>query len=158
MTDDEKDWWRTPDKIAWAQLILDSFRHWTGRDLIPNRGNAYDRAMHLFEVPFVVVSHGSEPDPVLNYGNRVALNLWDMEWKEFSRTPSRHTAEPVNRAERERMLSAAAERGYFTDYRGVRISKTGRRFLVEDAIVWNLVDVTGCKRGQAATFSKWTFL
>ncbi|MDQ6733057.1 MAG: MEKHLA domain-containing protein, partial [Nitrospirota bacterium] len=39
--------------------------------------------------------------------------------------------------------------------RGVRISKTGRRFLVEQALVWNVLDVDGKMVGQAATFSQW---
>ena len=156
--DENKEWWLAPDKIEWAQLLLKSFRHWTGRDLIEGSSNVRDQAAMLFEVSFVVVSHGTESDPVLNYGNRVALDLWAMDWREFVKTPSRLTAEPVNQAERERMLVTAAERGYFSDYRGVRISKTGRRFLVEDAIVWNLLDAQGRKHGQAATFSKWNFL
>jgi len=155
--DETKKWWLAPEKIAWAHVLLESFRRWTGRDLIERVGSAEDQARNLFEVPFVVVSHGSEADPILNYGNRVALDLWAMDWSEFSRTPSRQTAEPLAQAERARMLETAAAQGYFSDYRGVRISKTGRRFLVEDAIVWNLIDPAGEKQGQAATFSKWTF-
>ena len=155
--DKTKQWWMTAEKIAWVQLLLDSHRRWTGRDLIERRGSEAEDARTVYEAPFVVVSHGNEPDPILNYGNRIALDLWAMEWREFSRTPSRQTAEPEARAERERMLAAAATHGYFTDYRGVRISKTGRRFLVEDATVWNLIGGDGRKLGQAATFSKWTF-
>jgi len=151
-------WWLTPGNVAWAGVLLDSFRRWTGRDLIERLGSDEDQAQALFAAPFVVASHGTEADPVLNYGNRAALDLWEMEWTEFSRTPSRLTAEPVNRAERGRMLAEAAARGFFTDYRGVRISRSGRRFLVENAIVWNLVDADDRPRGQAATFSRWTFL
>lgn len=157
MIDQEEGWWMTPEKIAWTQLLLESFRYWTGGDLMARCGSPMEQARMLFEVPFVVVSHGNEADPILNYGNRVALDLWAMDWAEFSKTASRHTAEPVAQGERERMLAEATARGYFSDYRGVRISKTGRRFLVEDAIVWNLVDTEGRKHGQAATFSKWTF-
>jgi hypothetical protein len=151
-------WWRERDKVEWAQLLLASFEHWTGRALITAKDGDEELAASLFVAPFVVVSHGTEADPILNYGNQVALRLWEMEWLEFCRTPSRLTAEPVNRAERERMLSEAAARGYCSDYRGVRISKAGRRFLVENAIVWNVVDGNGRQCGQAATFSKWTFI
>jgi hypothetical protein len=56
------------------------------------------------------------------------------------------------------MLAEAATRGFFTNYRGVRMSRTGRRFLVENAVVWNLLDHDQKKRGQAATFSRWTLL
>jgi len=121
-------------------------------------GSAEAQARALFAAPFVLVSHGTEEDPVLNYGNRMALELWEMTWEQLTRTPSRVTAESVNQAERERMLARVAARGFIDEYRGVRISNTGRRFLVEDAIVWNVVDAKNKKRGQAATFSRWSFL
>jgi hypothetical protein len=43
-------------------------------------------------------------------------------------------------------------------YGGVRISKSGRRFRVENSIVWNLLDEQDRYCGQAATFSRWTYL
>ena len=142
---------------AWVELLLDSFRRWTGRDLLMRTGRSED-AQTLYVAPFVVVSHGIEPDPVLNYGNRFALELWETDWESFTRTPSRLTAEPVNQAERERMLAQAAARGFINDYQGVRITRTGRRFLVENALVWNVVEPDGTRVGQAASFSRWTFL
>ena len=110
----------------------------------------------LFHAPFVVVSHGTESEPILNYGNQAALDLWEMTWEQLMRTPSRRTAEPENREERARMLALAEEQGYFTGYRGIRVSMTGKRFLVADATVWNIVDQQRRRIGQAATFSRWT--
>ena len=40
-------------------------------------------------------------------------------------------------------------------YRGVRIAKSGRRFIMEDGVVWELIDTHGARHGQAATFSSW---
>jgi hypothetical protein len=105
-----------------------------------------------------VVSNGLQDDPILNYGNNAALALWEMTWNELTHTPSRLTAEPPNQVERAQMLQLASQQGFIDDYRGIRISKTGKRFLVESAIVWNVVDSQGCKLGQAATFSQWRFL
>ena len=116
------------------------------------------QAQALFTAPIVVVSHGMQDDPILNYGSQLALTLWEMTWEQLVRTPSRLTAEPVNRTERESMLERARTQGYIDNYRGVRISSSGRRFLIEQALVWNVVDRTGHRRGQAATFSRWTFL
>ena len=116
------------------------------------------QAQALFLAPFVVVSHGTEEDPILNYGSHLAMTLWEMTWEELLQTPSRLTAEVVNRAEREWMLERARTRGYMDNYRGVRISHSGRRFLIENAVVWNVIDATGRRLGQAATFSHWTFL
>jgi hypothetical protein len=92
----------------------------------------------------------------LNYGNQIALGLWELSWNQFIKTPSRLTAEPDDRAERERMLTQARAKGYFDGYRGVRISSTGRRFLVEQALIWNVIDPAGNPIGQAATFSQWS--
>ena len=127
-------------------------------DLIERIGTPRDQAMAMFEAQLIIVSHGMEADPILNYGNRRALELWEMDWDELTRTPSRLTAESGEQAEREAMLAQAARDGYIHHYRGVRISRTGRRFLVEGAVVWNVVDVEGHKQGQAATFATWTDL
>ena len=72
--------------------------------------------------------------------------------------PSRLTAEPVHQSERARLLDTVASRGYIDDYRGIRISKSGRRFRIDNAIVWNVIDDTGSMRGQAAMFSTWKVL
>ncbi|MEA3642760.1 MAG: MEKHLA domain-containing protein [Lamprobacter sp.] len=49
--------------------------------------------------------------------------------------------------------AAVAERGFIDDYRGVRVSASGRRFMIEQASVWNLTDAQGRPAGQAATFA-----
>lgn len=144
--------------IEHSQLLLDSYRRWLGEELIPRAGSAEEQALALFEAPFVVVSHGTQADPVLNYGNRTALGLWEMDIPTLTQTPSRYTAEPLHRDERARLLERTTRDGYVDDYRGIRISASKRRFQIEQAIVLNLVDARGDYRGQAATFSHWTFL
>ena len=150
--------WSQPAIIEWSQLLMNSYRHWVGRDLLLRKGEPEAQAQALFLAPFVVVSHGTEEDPILNYGSHLAMTLWEMTREELLQTPSRLTAEVVNRAEREWMLERARTRGYMDNYRGVRISHSGRRFLIENAVVWNVIDATGRRLGQAATFSHWTFL
>jgi hypothetical protein len=150
--------WDEPRIVEWSRLLLDSYRHWVGHDLIERIPNATQQARALFEASFVVVSHGVGPDPILNYGNQTALNLWELPWEQFIRTPSRLTAEADDRIERSRMLERAKLSGYFDGYRGVRISSTGRRFLIEQALVWNVIDPAGRPIGQAATFSHWSNL
>ena len=148
--------WRDPAAVAHAGLLLDSFRRLLGRDLLPRGGGPEEEARRLFEADVVVVSHGTESDPVLNYGNRRALGLWETDWDDLTETPSRLTAEPVHRDERARLLERTSRDGFVDDYAGVRISKRGRRFRIEQAIVWNLVDAEGVRRGQAATFDRVT--
>lgn len=141
-----------------TDLILDSYRRLTGRALLDPDPPPAERVEALFTAPLVVVSHGTEADPLLNYGNRLALELWDMTWLELIGTPSRLTAEPARREERERLLERVALFGFIDDYSGVRVSKTGRRFRIDRATVWNLSDRAGDYLGQAAAFSQWVFL
>jgi hypothetical protein len=150
--------WQTNFAVAHALTLAHSFRKFTGRDLLPGVTDGRELAEELFHAPFVVVSHGTEADPILNYGNAAALALWEMSWDELTRIPSRLTAETPLREERARLLAAVAARGFIDDYAGVRISKSGRRFRIEQATVWNLVDADGAPCGQAATFAAWEFL
>ena len=71
------------------------------------------------------------------------------------RLPSRLSAEPVSQMERARLLEQVTARGFIDDYSGVRISRTGRRFLIRRATVWNLIDQTGTYQGQGAMFRDW---
>jgi hypothetical protein len=150
--------WSRPDWVGRSLMLLDSYRHWIGEERIPRGATPLDDARALFEAPFVVVAHGTEPDPVLCYGNRAALGLWKMDADTLTRTPSRLTAEPVHRDERARLLERTTRDGYIRDYQGVRISRTGRRFRIQNVTVWNLRGPDGEFAGQAATFDGWTYL
>ncbi|MDO9311437.1 MAG: MEKHLA domain-containing protein [Nitrosomonas sp.] len=150
--------WADPQIVQWCQYLLDSYAHWVKRELIQRNGTPLEQAKRLFNSAFVVASHGVENDPLLNYGNQAALNLWAMDWQQFTQTPSRLTAEPVNREKRARMLEQARTQGYISDYCGVRISSTGKRFLVDQAIIWNIHKPDGITIGQGATFSSWKHL
>src|ERR1700744_3450021 len=139
-------------------MLARSFKHFTRRDLWPGNLPAPELAEKIFHAPFVVVSHGTQADPILNYGNQTALKLWESSWEELTRMPSRLTAEAPNREERARLLAAVTRQGFIDDYAGIRISKNGRRFRIAQATVWNLITPEGRACGQAATFSHWEFL
>jgi hypothetical protein len=148
--------WSRPDWVARARLIIESYATLLGRPLVDPEGSDIARAERLYRSPFVVVAHGTELDPMLSYGNDAALRLWEMDADVMLRTPSRLTAEFVHREERSRLLERTRREGFVDDYSGVRITRTGRRFKIERAIVWNLVDSAGTLHGQAATFDQWT--
>ena len=148
---------KTEPALTVGQILTQSYQKLLGRELIASI-HAQELAEALFKAPFALVSHGIEPDPILNYGNQTALNLWSMSWSEFTQTPSRLTAEPVNRATRASMLEQVAKQGYIDNYQGIRISSRGKRFAIERAIIWNLTDELGQNCGQAATFSYWKWL
>lgn len=151
--------WATPHGLAWTQLLLSSFLNATGVPLLPDleldQLEPEDQARALFYAPRVVVSHQTQDDPVLSYGNRRALTLWEMDLPTLTSTPSRLTAEPVAREERARLLALVQEQGFIENYQGVRISSSGKRFMIQEAVVWEVYDAQGVWRGQAATFDDW---
>ena len=147
-----------PEIVRHTERLLNSYHRWLGCELIPRSGDPVEEAMRLFASPLIVVSHGMQADPILNYGNAAALALWETSFEELTVMPSRLTAEPVHRDERARLLDRTTRHGFVNDYQGIRISKTGRRFLIRRAIVWNLLDELAHPAGQAATFSGYEFL
>ncbi len=141
-----------------AELLISSYHRLTGKDLVKKGLPDTEKYRALYDAPYAVVSHGTEDDPVFNYGNRTALSLFQMQWQEFTTLPSRKSAELQNRAERERLLTRVTQDGFIDDYRGIRISSTGKRFWIEDATVWNLINENGVYCGQAAVFQNWKAL
>lgn len=138
-------------------LLVGSYRRLLGVPLLEApQANSEQLAQLVYEAPFALVSHDTSDDPVFNYANRTALELFEMGWDEFTRLPSRKSAEPLRREERAALLQRVTEQGYIDDYSGVRISSRGRRFRIERAVVWNLYGDSGLYRGQAAVFSDWT--
>jgi hypothetical protein len=141
-----------------AARLLHSYTRWTGRTLSDPNLPLVEQARQLFFAPFVVLSHNTAADPILNYANQAGLNLFELAWEELITLPSRLTAEPNEQAERARLLAVVTRQGYTDNYRGVRVTQRGRRFLIEQATVWNLLDENDAYYGQAATFSNWKFL
>ncbi len=146
------------DTTRHVGYLLRSFHRVVGQALLPPLGDAIRDAQQLFAAPFVVLSHGVEGDPILNYGNALALQLWEMTATQFGATPSRVTAEPMLREDRQSTLDTVARQGYISGYAGVRVSGTGRRFLIENVVLWNVSDDDGNPLGQAASFDRWSFL
>ena len=146
-----------PFYMAHGERLCESFHRLLGRPLITVASNV-PAIMHLDEAPFALVSHGTGEDPVFNYGNQTALRLFEMEWGSFTSLPSRKSAEPVHRTEREQLLHQVSTKGFIDDYSGIRISSKGRRFSIKSAVVWNLIDSKGVVHGQAAMFNQWQYL
>ena len=142
--------------IEHCQHLLNSFKTLTGHDLTDRTPSIETQAKNLFNANFVLVSHDTQPDPIFNYGNQTALDLWEFDWQHFTELPSRLSAEPLARIHRDRLMLEVTNTGYIQNYCGIRISRTGKRFWVKNATVWNVTDGHGNPIGQAATFSKWS--
>lgn len=150
--------WQRSAVIAHSRLLVESYLHWTGRPLLAAPNRAEPLAYALYHAPFVLVSHGTEADPLFNYANLSAQRLWELGWDALVGMPSRRTAEPEAQSDRSVALKSALSGGWVADYSGVRTSASGRRFRIQNGIIWNLLDPAGRVHGQAATFSLWTRL
>lgn len=139
-------------------ILCSSYQHWTGQRLLSAGDPSEDLPGQLFSAPFALVSHGTEADPLFNFGNAAALKLFETSWEAFTRLPSRESAEPISRKERAVLLERVSTEGFIDDYRGVRVSASGRRFRIEQATVWNLIDASGRPWGQAAKLDRWSYL
>jgi len=140
---------------ARLRLIVESYRRLTGKVLIPavSADNAALRNA-LWNAQRAIVAHGIEGDPIFFYGNLLALELFEFSFEEFVRLPSRLSAEPLAQEARVRLLQQVAQQGYVDGYSGMRIAKCGRRFMIREATVWNLLDEHGIYFGQAAVFDQ----
>ena len=142
---------------AFFDLLAGSYRRLFGQDPPFLESAPHDdAAVWLYEdAPACVLAHNTDPDPRFIYANKAAQSLLEYSWDEIVMLPSRFSAEAPNRAERQRLLDAVARDGFATGYTGVRISKSGQRFLIEDGVLWELRDTDSVLQGVAATFSRW---
>lgn len=126
---------------AYARLLAESFARLTGQSL----GDPW-----TCRDP--IVSHGTEADPIFRWANPAALALWEMDWQSFTRLPSRQSAAdtPDVQADRSRLLAEARVKGWVSGYRGIRLSASGRRFAIDDTLLWTVRDAAGLIHGQAA--------
>lgn len=137
------------------ELLADSYARLLGQSLVPPDLPVADATEWLYEsAPFAVLAHNTDPDPVFIYGNKAAQRRFGYTWDEITRLPSRLSAEAPNREERQRFLERVQRFGYESGYQGVRITKSGRRFMIEEATLWQLLDANGKLHGQAVVIPR----
>ncbi len=135
------------------RLIVESYLRLTGKALIDNApSDIVSLRVAVWNAPRAIVAHGTEDDPIFFYGNRLALQLFEMSFDEFARLLSRLSAEPLSQDARVKLLEKVTQQGYVDGYSGMRIASSGKRFMIVDTTVWNLLDTAGVRHGQAAVF------
>src|SRR5262245_58983174 len=122
------------DALRRLNLVVSSFQRLTGEPLVDRQ--TADLCQACWDAPRGILAHGTEADPIFFYGNRLALSLFELDFAALTQLPSRYSAEAMLREERDALLTRVRERGYIDDYAGVRIAASGRRFRIEQAIVW----------------------
>jgi hypothetical protein len=141
------------------RLMADSFARLLGDELVPGDMTDEAAARWLYEdAPFAVLAHSPEVDPHFIYGNLAAQKRFEYSWDELLRLPSRLSAEEHDRRKRQQLMDSVRRIGFLRGYQGLRISKSGRRFMIEDVALWRLVDVDGVVKGEAARIPRTTDL
>ncbi len=130
-------------------LISESYLRLAGTPLAPTGCGA---AWLYRDAPFALLAHDTSPDPRFIYANLAAQTCFEYSWSEIIGLPSHLSAVPADRAERQQLLDTVRRDGLMRGYHGVRIAKSGRRFRIEDGIIWQLTDEWGVDCGQAALF------
>lgn len=139
------------DDPQFFELLAGSFARLLGRAL-----TACDAAWLYHEAPFAVLAHNTDPDPRFTYANKAAQACFEYDWDEFVTLPSRLSTEPAIQAKRLEVFERVERDGFVAGYSGIRIARSGRRFRIEEAVIWRLVDDAGIHRGEAATFASWS--
>lgn len=144
------DRFRLPEAIGAIEAIAASYERLLGKPLVDPGADLLEA---LWLAPQVILAHGVEADPVFYFGNRAALACFETDLDTLLAMPSRLSAEAPLREERQALLDRVAAKGFIDDYAGVRISAKGRRFRIENAVVWTVSDRSGRRIGQAAAFA-----
>ena len=153
--------WLTGEKRGLVTLLLSSHQRAFGRPLMAcerSRQSTRLACQELFACGFPVLAHGTGNDPRLSYANAAALQLWETSWHELIGLPSRLTAPETERAERSNALGQAKRLEAVQNYQGIRISRKGQQFMINNARIWTLWDAEERVCGQAACFSDWWWL
>jgi hypothetical protein len=145
-----------PRLAALSAALIASYYCFVGHPLLPSGIPEADHARWLYEdAPFCVLAHNTDAEPRFVYANMAAQGCFEYSWKEFLALPSRLLVEIRFQAERQRLLDTVTRDGFVSGYRGLRLTKSGRRFWIESGVVWQLVNPRGEVYGQAATFPCW---
>lgn len=146
----------TPYDTWFSELLVVSFATVTGAPMVPDSVADTEAAHWLYHAPFCLLAQDAAADPRFVYANLTAQRCFEYGWEEFTGLPSRLSAEEGNREQRQAFMETVLKRGHVSGYRGMRVARSGRRFWIEDATVWNLTDQDGVLQGQAALVPRWS--
>lgn len=142
------------------ELIESSYRGLFG-DSLGEGADLAERARWVYlDAPFSLLAYETSGDTSgerkFTYANSTAQRCFEYSWDELIGMPSQELAPKDQRPNRDLLISQVEQRGYVRDIRGIRVAKSGRLFMVEDVLVWNLMDAAGLWCGQAAKFPRWS--
>mmetsp|Transcript_21290 Transcript_21290/g.24289 ORF Transcript_21290/g.24289 Transcript_21290/m.24289 type:complete len:251 (-) Transcript_21290:84-836(-) len=103
---------------------------------------------------FGILSHGTQADPIFNYGNRASLELFEQTIETLCRTPSRHSTVPELMEDRSQLIEAIERDGHGTIDDAIRVGATGNLFRIRRIVVWTVRDDAHNRIGLAAIYDR----
>jgi hypothetical protein len=133
-------------------MIKNSYTQFTGKFLplsyCENLIEAFDQCI------YPIASHDNSNEPLFNYANQAALNLFKMTSFEMIGLPSKASVLLTNQEDRSLLLKHVTEQGFIQHYQGQRVASDQSLFNIQDATVWNLIDGFKKYHGQAVIIFK----
>ncbi len=141
-----------------AEIAIASYEHFTGESVVDCENKFSSPSETLFRLKHPLLVHDTQSDPIFCYGNLLALEIFEYNWEELLKLPSRLSAEVTQREDRSKMMEEIQKTGYMKGYSGTRITKTGKRIKIEDTTIWNLLGPNSQFSGQAALIKTFEYL
>jgi hypothetical protein len=106
---------------------------------------------------YVLISHGTESNPIYNFGNKAALEAFVRTWDSLLELPSAQSVVLRSQDEvlRNKLMQQVTEQGFVEGASGIRVRGDRKFIQLVNAVVWNCHDDnTGDYIGQAALFDR----
>jgi hypothetical protein len=103
---------------------------------------------------FGVLSHGTQPDPIYNYGNQASLELFEYALGDLCQTPSRFSTVPELMEDRSKLIQEIETKGFGYIDDAARVSAEGTLFLISKILVWTVFDDSNSRIGLAAIYDR----
>lgn len=148
------------DIVTHVKLVDASLGNLTGRSvavrmgLDPSSSDIYESICNSER--YVLISHGTEDEPIFNFGNVAALTAFFRSWESLIAMPSAKSVvlRSVDEEMRIQLMQKVTDDNFVEGASGIRIRDDGTYLKFMDAVVWNCFDEEGCKIGQAAFFDR----
>lgn len=149
------------DMISHVSLLDRSLKRLTGRGLYermkvqPSSPKGIYNTVCLNE-RFVLISHGTEANPIYNFGNVAALQAFMRSWHDLM-IPSAESVVLRSQDEtlRNELMQKVTDHGFVEGASGIRVRGDGKFIKLVDAVVWNCYDDDNSTYiGQAAFFDR----
>jgi hypothetical protein len=149
------------DMISHVSLLDRSLKHLTGRGVYERMGVQPSSPKGIYNTVclnerFVLISHGTEANPIYNFGNVAALQAFVRSWDNLM-IPSAESVVLRSQDEtlRNELMQKVTDNGFVEGASGIRVRGDGKFIKLVDAVVWNCYDNDNSTYiGQAAFFDR----